>query len=492
MCAERPAADRGPRSTTRSTSPARWPSTSCLFMDGIDTFYATLPRRAARPLRPPLASRPCSTEPALARSATTPRPISAGCASSAGRARSSRRGHPARPRPLRLPGRSGARTTASSRCARRCAAERITCIDAAILAYGLLELLFPDVKRRLLAIHRRDPATARSAATAWRCTGAADGKVGRRSASRASPGSATATPSSPTRWPSPSSYARGLPRDGLRAALLRRHHARGGRRRHRLALLAGRRSTSSPSGSRRRYAVRVRGWPARDRQSAPAAEARSPRHPATLLGADARACRPSAPGAHLLPRRRPRRAGSRYGELLAAVDRLAAHLCRRRSACGAAIASPSSSPNRARGPGRSSSPLLRLGAVVVPLNPGAPPEDWAYILDHCGARGLSSPRRPARRRHGRPPELVFAVSIDEPRQAPAPASAARCRRRTSPTSWRSSSTPRAPPATPRASASARATCSPTPGAWRSNFRLDGDDAARGAAALPRARASASA
>ena len=34
---------------------------------------------------------------------------------------------------------------------------RITCIDAAILSYGLLELLCPDVQRRLLAIHRRDP-----------------------------------------------------------------------------------------------------------------------------------------------------------------------------------------------------------------------------------------------------------------------------------------------------------------------------------------------
>jgi hypothetical protein len=34
---------------------------------------------------------------------------------------------------------------------------RITCIDGAILAYGLLELLFPTTKRRLLAIHRRDP-----------------------------------------------------------------------------------------------------------------------------------------------------------------------------------------------------------------------------------------------------------------------------------------------------------------------------------------------
>jgi hypothetical protein len=33
----------------------------------------------------------------------------------------------------------------------------ITCIDGAILSYGLLELLFPETQRRLLAIHRRDP-----------------------------------------------------------------------------------------------------------------------------------------------------------------------------------------------------------------------------------------------------------------------------------------------------------------------------------------------
>jgi len=37
--------------------------------------------------------------------------------------------------------------------------KKITCIDSAILAYGLLELLFSDVKRRLLAIHRRDPVS---------------------------------------------------------------------------------------------------------------------------------------------------------------------------------------------------------------------------------------------------------------------------------------------------------------------------------------------
>jgi long-chain acyl-CoA synthetase len=32
--------------------------------------------------------------------------------------------------------------------------------------------------------------------------------------------------------------------------------------------------------------------------------------------------------------------------------------------------------------------ILRLGAVVVPLNPGAAVDDWAYILRHSGARGL--------------------------------------------------------------------------------------------------------
>ncbi len=36
--------------------------------------------------------------------------------------------------------------------------------------------------------------------------------------------------------------------------------------------------------------------------------------------------------------------------------------------------------------------LLRLGAVVVPLNPGSAAEDWAYILAHSGARGLYATR----------------------------------------------------------------------------------------------------
>src|SRR5439155_8110216 len=32
--------------------------------------------------------------------------------------------------------------------------------------------------------------------------------------------------------------------------------------------------------------------------------------------------------------------------------------------------------------------LLRLGAVVVPLNPGSAAEDWTSVLRHSGARGL--------------------------------------------------------------------------------------------------------
>jgi hypothetical protein len=38
------------------------------------------------------------------------------------------------------------------------ASARVTCIDAAVLSYGLMEL-FPGAKRRLLAIHRMDPAS---------------------------------------------------------------------------------------------------------------------------------------------------------------------------------------------------------------------------------------------------------------------------------------------------------------------------------------------
>jgi hypothetical protein len=55
---------------------------------------------------------------------------------------------------------------------------RITCIDAAILSYGLLELLFPETKRRLLAIHRRDPKKDEECGHCVALYWGADGRVG--------------------------------------------------------------------------------------------------------------------------------------------------------------------------------------------------------------------------------------------------------------------------------------------------------------------------
>ena len=122
--------------------------------------------------------------------------------------------------------------------------------------------------------------------------------------------------------------------------------------------------------------------------------------------------------------------------------------CATRSAFGAATAVAVLSPNRLEVPVLLLA-LMRLGARVVPLNPTAPPEDWAYILAHSGARGALRHARAARRgsSDGRP--RTFARSIDERRRARrrrpsalrrAAADVARRRRR-------SSSTPRAPPAT---------------------------------------------
>jgi hypothetical protein len=57
-------------------------------------------------------------------------------------------------------------------------AERITCIDGAILSYGLLELLFPETKRRLLAIHRRDPKKDEECGHCVTLYWAKDGRIG--------------------------------------------------------------------------------------------------------------------------------------------------------------------------------------------------------------------------------------------------------------------------------------------------------------------------
>ena len=54
----------------------------------------------------------------------------------------------------------------------------ITCIDGAILAYGLLEILFPDIRRGVLAIHRRDPAKDEECGHCVALYWSVDGKVG--------------------------------------------------------------------------------------------------------------------------------------------------------------------------------------------------------------------------------------------------------------------------------------------------------------------------
>ena len=75
-----------------------------------------------------------------------------------------------------------------------------------------------------------------------------------------------------------------------------------------------------------------------------------------------------------------------YGELVAKVEALAGGLHGEhgvRAGDRVAILAP----NRLEVPVLVLA-LLRLGAVVVPLNPGSAVEDWTYILGHSGARGL--------------------------------------------------------------------------------------------------------
>lgn len=79
-----------------------------------------------------------------------------------------------------------------------------------------------------------------------------------------------------------------------------------------------------------------------------------------------------------------------YGELGAKVEALAGGLHDRfgvRAGNRVAILAP----NRLEVPVLVLA-LLRLGAVVVPLNPGSAPADWTYILEHSGARGLCATR----------------------------------------------------------------------------------------------------
>jgi long-chain acyl-CoA synthetase len=56
--------------------------------------------------------------------------------------------------------------------------------------------------------------------------------------------------------------------------------------------------------------------------------------------------------------------------------------------------------------------LLRLGAVVVPLNPLSPADDWSYIVGHSGARGLCTTRELASRLPASL-KLAFTVHVED-------------------------------------------------------------------------------
>ena len=75
-----------------------------------------------------------------------------------------------------------------------------------------------------------------------------------------------------------------------------------------------------------------------------------------------------------------------YMELAAQVTALASKL-RQQAALRAGDRVAILSPNRLEIPVLVLA-LLSLGAVVVPLNPASAAEDWTYILQHSGARGL--------------------------------------------------------------------------------------------------------
>ena len=57
--------------------------------------------------------------------------------------------------------------------------------------------------------------------------------------------------------------------------------------------------------------------------------------------------------------------------------------------------------------------LMRIGAVVVPLNPTATPEDWKYIARHSEAKGLIATRELQDRFGQNDPDFEFTLDIDE-------------------------------------------------------------------------------
>ena len=279
----------------------------------------------------------------------------------------------------RLSRRLADRLPRSSRCA-SLHGTRITCIDAAILSYGLLELLFADVKRRLLAIHRRDPAGEE-------CGHCVDALLERRRAGRRvlqvelRRASATATPSSPTSCAVAASYAKAYLDMGFEPLYFGvttleevapdidwRFDAGAAQRALRAAPGALRvRVHAGPLSTRGDHAMKT------TIEDVPSLLLRLHAGDRAAPALSFYRGRRLARQPRLRRARRPRRA--RGGDAAP------------RSASSTATASRWLSPNGLELPvwcWRS----WRIGAVVVPLNPNASNGDWKQMLEHSGARGL--------------------------------------------------------------------------------------------------------
>ena len=165
-----------------------------------------------------------------------------------------------------------------------------------------------------------------------------------------------------------------------------------------------------------------------------------------------------AAGAELLPRQDARRAAD-VRRARGDGRRARRRRCTRRSASGPGDRVAILAPNRLEIPVLVLA-LLRLGAVVVPLNPGSAAEDWAYILAALGRARACARRASSRARVRRQARPAFVARTSRTRSSSSDgrgpdARAAGARR----AAWPSCSTPRARPATRRASRSGSATCS---------------------------------
>ena len=309
-------------------------------------------------------------------------------------------------------------------------ADRITCIDAAVLAYGLLEWL-PGVKRKVLAIHRRGPdgeEVGHCVALYW----APNGKVGALSKSNYA-ALGHRDPVFADELEVAASYARGYLSMGITplyfgfttleevagdidwrhspddinalSAAIQTSYA------YEFATEAPR--LPDPLAHEGGRLPADRPGAVRDQDAPPFQPTRLQFRDIPDLLSRMRASPAEDQARHALTFYRSRTLVGRLtrAELLAHVDRLAVHLS---GALGVKKGDPVAilSQNALEIPVLVLA-LLRLGAPIVPLNPAAPPEDWAYILRHSSARGLVASSDLVAAGEASHEGLGFAITLDD-------------------------------------------------------------------------------